>query len=129
MAMIRCGFEQHVSHAFEGVCRDLCAGLMRDGVMSYTRLGRWWSKEAEIDLVALDENDGTAWFGECKWSRKPIGEDVYRDLAKKSALVEWKGAKGRNRYILVGRNGFTPGMKRLARAEKAVLVDKGKVVR
>lgn len=129
MALIRRDFEKHVSRAFEAVCRDLCAGLMHDGIMSYTRLGRWWSKEAEIDLVALDENDGTAWFGECKWSRNPIGEDIYRDLAAKSALIEWRGAKGRNRYILFGKSGFTPGMKRLARAGNVILMDRGKMVK
>ncbi|MBI5527300.1 MAG: DUF234 domain-containing protein, partial [Deltaproteobacteria bacterium] len=127
-ALLKDDLERHVSLAFEDACRDICGRLMRDGVMSYTRIGRWWSKDAEIDLVAFDEDEGTAWFGECKWSRKKVGEDIYRDLVRKSALVDWKTGTREDRFILFGRSGFTDGMERIAKEENCVLVDGGRVV-
>ncbi len=39
----------------------------------YTRVGRWWDKNCEIDIVAIGENDKDVLFGECKYQRKKAG--------------------------------------------------------
>src|SRR5659263_610187 len=88
-----------------------------------TSLGRWWSKNEEIDLVALDEENKTIWFGECKWSNRKVGTEVYQDLRRKSELVEWHAGRRNERFVLFSRSGFTPAMLDLAKREKVVLAE------
>jgi AAA+ ATPase superfamily predicted ATPase len=95
---------------------------MKSGVMSFSAIGRWWQKNEEIDLVALDEENNTIWFGECKWSINPVGEDLYRDLQRKAGLVQWGRENRQERFMLFSRNGFTEGMKKLAIQDGVLLV-------
>jgi AAA+ ATPase superfamily predicted ATPase len=53
------------------------------------KVGRWWDKNEEIDIVALNEDEKKALFGEAKWSNRPVGVDVYENLKRKTYLVEW----------------------------------------
>jgi uncharacterized protein len=128
MARIKDSFDLHVSAVYEDVCKDLCKTLMSDGHIRYTTIGKWWSRNEEIDIVALDEESKTAYFCECKWSNKKVGEDIYRDLVRKSGLMDWFNSERNERFILFSKSGFTQGMIDLARQENIVLVYKGKVV-
>jgi len=115
-------FEHHASLHYEDACRDICHDLMKSGIMEFTAIGKWWSKNEEIDIIGLDEESDTVWFGECKWSTKQVGDDIYKDIVRKSKLVEWGSKKRKNRYILFSRSGFTKRMKELAKGEDVILV-------
>ncbi len=123
---IRGDFEAYVSGTFEVVCRDLVRVAMQQGRIGSGRVGRWWSRLAEIDVLALDDEARVAWFGECKWSERPVGEDVYRQLvgaaaqAGDAALPGWE-----RRFVLFSKSGFTAGMKALARKDRVCLIDQG----
>ena len=123
LAKIRESFDQHLSFVYEDICLELCLGLMKAGIMSFSAIGRWWLKNEEIDLVMLDEESDTIWFGECKWSVNPVGEDIYRDLLRKSALVTWGSEQRLERFIIFSRSGFTLGMRKLAAKEAVLLVE------
>ena len=126
--LIRQGLEQDISLAYEAVCRDICLGLMAEDRMQFTTIGRWWSRNHEIDLVALDEETRTAYFGECKWSRKRVGVNVYDDLVRKSRQVDWHG-KGRiDKFMLFSRSGFTDAMLDRAKKEDVLLIHRDKVL-
>ena len=123
-ALIRGSFEHHVSTVYEEICSDLCADLAAEGIIHYTLIGRWWSRNEEIDIVALDEETKTVYFGECKWSNKKVGEDIYRNLVRKSALVDWHNDNRTEGFILFSKSGFTDGMIKTAKKEKVILIDK-----
>ncbi|MFZ2956551.1 MAG: ATP-binding protein [Candidatus Ozemobacteraceae bacterium] len=120
---IRETFDQHLSMVYEDVCRELCLELLKTGSISFSAIGRWWMKNEEIDLVALDEENKTIWFGECKWSVKPVGENIYHDLKRKAGLVAWGPVKRCERFILFSKSGFTQGMRKLALQENVMLVE------
>ena len=123
LAWIAETFDQFVAAAYEEVCREKCFSLMKAGSMTFTAIGRWWDRNEEADIVALDEEGGTAWFGECKWSRNKVGIDVYEDLVRKAGLVTWRAGARRDRFILFSRSGFTEAM--TARAlQDGVLLEK-----
>jgi len=126
--LIRDCLEQDIAHAYEDVCRELCLSLMAEGQLSFTSLGRWWSRAEEIDLVALDEDSKTAFFGECKWSNKQVGVNVYEDLIRKSNQVEWKLDSRKNRFILFSKSGFTEAMFDRANRENVLLVHKDRLL-
>jgi AAA+ ATPase superfamily predicted ATPase len=115
-------FEQHLAFVYEDVCREICLDLLKEGAMEFSAIGRWWAKNEEIDLVALDDESKTVWFGECKWSIKKVGEDIYRDLQRKARLVDWGGGKRQERFILFSRSGFTTGMHQQAERDHVLLV-------
>lgn len=115
--------DQHVSESYEEISREIFLDMARREKIPVTSMGRWWWKNEEIDLVAVDEESRTIWFGECKWSGRKVGTDVYQDLRRKSELVEWHAGRRNERFILFSRSGFTPAMLDLAKREKVILVE------
>jgi hypothetical protein len=110
-----------VSGTFEEVCRDYVRKGYLQG-LRFNKVGRWWSRNAEIDVVALNEDDGIVLFGETKWSRKKVGTDILSDLKEKAEKVPLPG-QFKTRYLaLFSRKGFTADLKRIAREEGVVLV-------
>ena len=99
--------DRQASEAFEEVARQHLALLAKSGRVSFTRIGRWWSGDVEIDLVAIDERQGTAYFVEAKWSKQPVGREVLRRLERKAEEFEWRRGERREVYVLYSRSGFT----------------------
>ena len=129
LKQIKDTFEHHISTIYEDVCMDICKDLMKDGLIQYTTIGKWWSKDEEIDIVALDEEKKTAYFGECKWSNKKVGDDIYQDLLRKSQLVDWHKEMRKNKFILFSKGGFTQRMTEISKKENVLLVHKEKVIK
>jgi hypothetical protein len=85
-------------------------------------IGRWWDKDAEIDLVAVSKATNEILFGEVKWSNKKIGVNIYHELKEKAGKVAW-GKKGRKEYFaLFSKSGFTPDMLDMAKKEQVILL-------
>jgi len=106
---------------YERVCCEILLGLEKK-IFPLTRVGRWWEKEVEIDIIGLNERQKQIIFGECKWSVKPVGTNVYRDLKKKASNVQWERGKRKEFFILFSKSGFTDDMMELAKKEKVFLV-------
>ena len=123
LKQIEATFDQHVGDAYESISREIFLDMARQENVPVTSLGHWWAKNEEIDLVALDEESRAIWFGECKWSNRKVGTDVYQDLCRKSELVEWHAGKRNERFVLFSRSGFTPAMLDVAKREKVVLIE------
>ena len=126
LALIKETFDQHLSFAYEDICREHCLDLMREGKMRFTSIGRWWQKNEEIDIVALDEENKEIYFGEVKWSRKPVGVDILEQLQSKAKMVDWNTGKRKEHFILFSRSGFTHGLKERAEKEGILLISPGK---
>ncbi|MCX6560780.1 MAG: ATP-binding protein [Candidatus Aminicenantes bacterium] len=90
--------------------------------------GRWWNREEEIDLVAINEERKEILFGEAKWSARPIGTDILTDLKRKAPLVDWHNGERTERFCLFSRSGFTKDMRELAHQEGIVLFHKDKLI-
>jgi len=90
-------FNEYLGLAFEGIAKQFLVRLNMDGKLPFrfTRIGRWWRKGEEIDLVALNERERKALFVEVKW--KDLSErearGILKDLERKAELVgleEWE---------------------------------------
>lgn len=106
---------------YENVCCEVLRGFEKK-IFSFDRIGRWWEKESEIDIVGLNEKKKQIIFGECKWSSKPVGTNVLLDLRKKTSNVQWELGKRKESFILFSKSGFTDDMIKLAKKEKVFLV-------
>ena len=109
---VRPTFDQYVGYAFEEAARALVARLARAGQLDFLpdRVGSWWDREGEVDVVAVSDADGALLLGECKWSVNPLGADVLDDLRRKARLVDPDGRWPHVSYALFARAGFTPAV-------------------
>ena len=88
-------FNHYIGFAFEDVAKQFLIELSRAGKLPFrfTKIGRWWHKKEEIDIVALNERERRALFVEVKWKNLSEREarGILRDLEKKAEFVglEW----------------------------------------
>ena len=117
-------WEQYVGHAFEEAAREYVARLAEGGRLAIVpeRIGSWWAPEAEIDLLAISDAQGTMLAGECKWSTKPVGTDILDSLKRKAQNAQREGQWPQIAYMLFSRSGFTPALRKVAEAEGVQLV-------
>ena len=87
---------------------------------SYVKVGRWWYKDIEIDLVGLNEERNSIVFGECKWTNKKIDVDILENLKRKSEYVEWKKNKRKEEFILFSKSGFTKNLQVVSESQQNV---------
>ncbi len=90
-------FSRYLGEVFERVGKEFLIRLNRKGVLPFrfTKIGRWWDKREEIDLVALNSLSGDAGFFEVKWKEMMAreAEKVLKRLEKKSTRLELRGGK------------------------------------
>jgi AAA+ ATPase superfamily predicted ATPase len=109
-----------LGRAYERIARET---LRRSEGLPFPlhQIGHWWDDQAEIDVVGLNAEANAILFGEVKWSERPIGTDIYRQLVGKARRVVWGKPGRREAFALFSRAGFTPEMRRLARQESVLL--------
>jgi AAA+ ATPase superfamily predicted ATPase len=105
---VESGMDEYVSWIFEEVCRE--AVYKEDFNFEATDVGRWWYKEEEIDVVALNEESDEILFGECKWTNSPVCEGVVRGLEEKKDEVRWRGGDRTEKFVLFSKSGFEDGL-------------------
>jgi len=89
---------------------------------SFTSIGRWWHKDMEIDIVALNENTDEIVFCECKWQNRETGVGVLEDLLDKSKDVRWNNSTRVERFMVVSKSGFTQKSVDYARVHNVILL-------
>jgi len=125
MEQIRRGFGSYLGFAFERVCREACWRLMKEGLIEFNSIGRWWDKNNEIDIVALDDNKETIYFGEVKWNPKPLGLPILENLKEKAPKVKWGTSDRVERFMIFSKSGFSEKLKKVAKEEDVMLIDVG----
>ncbi len=91
----KANFNRYLGFTFEKVAREFLIELIRAGKLPFrfTKIGRWWKKSEEIDLVALNEREKKALFVEVKWKSLSEREvrGILKDLERKADLVGLEG--------------------------------------
>jgi len=109
---------RYYSFIFESVCKQ----LMWDIYPSILRVGKWWNKDIEIDIVGINEETKTIIFGECKWSEEKVDIDVLEKLKQKSKEVKWKDKKRYEKFIIFSKSGFTKNLKELSKKQHNIKI-------
>lgn len=106
LEVLKEGLNQYVGQQFEQICHIY---FLKNTKLAITSIRRWWGPNPktktneEIDLVAID-NKGYMVFGECKWTNNKVGLSVFKELKRKSELLN---ASDNKEYWLFSKNGFT----------------------
>ena len=85
-------FNRYIGHVFEKISAEF---LWKKRQIDLTRVGRWWHKGIEIDLIALNDDSNEILFIECKWKTVSLKEslNILRKLKEKSDYVKWNKDK------------------------------------
>jgi AAA+ ATPase superfamily predicted ATPase len=136
-AQLRATFDsEFAALAFEECCANYLWRLADQGEVPFIpqRVGRWWARNQEMDLMALNQETRDIMFGECKWTTQPIGIDVLKSLYGKAQQVRWRQGERREWFILFSRAGFQEALIERARHTNAegrhdvTLVHDGRVI-
>ncbi|MBI4174247.1 MAG: ATP-binding protein, partial [Candidatus Aenigmarchaeota archaeon] len=105
---VRNNFTAFVGKAFEGVCREFLIEANANGRLPFsaTNIGRWWSKQSEIDMAAFNKKTKEMLFCECKWKDDVDPGGIVNSLKEKSEQVELF-KKGRKAYYAVFAKSFS----------------------
>jgi AAA+ ATPase superfamily predicted ATPase len=90
---------------FEKVCKQFLL-LQRDTLpFTITKIGRWWHKDKEIDVVALNEESKEIEFFECKYSSLKFRDAlaILAELKNKSRYVDWNRNKHKEHFGLIAK--------------------------
>lgn len=99
-------FNTYLGFVFEDVAREFLIRLKSESTSETPlRIGKWWHKDKEIDLLVLNETKKECVFFEVKWSelKRRECEKVLEELMEKSAYVEWHGKERIERYGIIAK--------------------------
>jgi len=90
---IKQDYNTYLGHVFEQVATELLTEMKTNHKLpfTFTSMGKWWFKNNEIDLIALDEEKQTATFIETKWSNlnKKDCQRILQNLKAKAQHFKW----------------------------------------
>lgn len=99
---IKKDYPSYLGQIFEEVVKQ---SLTSFKFFDFSKMGRWWHKDKEIDVVALNEESKEALFGECKFQDKVNAEKIVFELKDKAQYVNWNNKK-RKEYFAVFAKSF-----------------------
>jgi uncharacterized protein len=104
------------AHTWEELCREwtLRAGARELLDAAVDQVGSAWTKQAQVDVVALNSMEKTLVLGECKWHTQPVERDVLRQLIDKTGEIVPKQGQWRVAYLGFAREGWTAAAQALA---------------
>ncbi|WP_057979307.1 ATP-binding protein [Caloramator mitchellensis] len=118
---------EYVSFAFEDVCKEYLRKNNKQNKLPFRflKIGRWWDKKDEIDIVAYD-NLGNALFGECKWKNSKAGLKELNKLKEKSIKVDNNFIN--KYYYIFSKSGFDDELLDIAKIDNTIkLIDLNKI--
>ena len=120
---VNSGFKSIAAQVYERVAVELLT-TWQNKIFAFERVGRDWNSNQEIDVVGFSSSEKKIIFGECKWSQKPVGINIYEELKKKAEKVEWNKNDRKEYFILFSKSGFTEEMIKIAKNDGVFLVEK-----
>jgi AAA+ ATPase superfamily predicted ATPase len=96
------------THTFEELCRDWVNIVAEMGELPFLpeRVGSFWSKQAQVDVVAINWRSKDILLGECKWGQGDVSRSVIQTLFDKTGKVLPGNVSWRVHYAFFGRHGF-----------------------
>jgi len=121
---LRPGWDRFVSLIWEELARRHIHELAAQGKIPFwpEEVGSWWSRQAQIDLVAVQSGQRNALLGEARWRREKMGVADLDDLEARGRL--WLGdERGWELwYALYSRSGFSRELQARAEADSHLLL-------
>lgn len=110
--------DNHVSYVYEDVCREM---MLSEKKIHVDKVGKWWDKEDEIDVVSIDNDSKILYVGECKFTNKKVGMQVLNDLKRKAEKIK-EYSDYKRVYCLFSINGYENELLKSKNNERNILL-------
>lgn len=112
------------THTFEELSRDWVNVTAEMDELAFLpeRTGSFWSRQAQVGVLAINWRTKDILLGECKWGQKAAGRGEIKALVDKTEKVLPDRFSWHIHYAFFTRNDFTPAAKELAHKYNARLV-------
>lgn len=101
--IIKSDYSSYLCNIFEEVVRQFLIKESRN-IFPFTKIGKWWYKNKEIDIVALNEKTKKILFAECKWKEKVNAKKVLQELKEKSKFIDWNKGRRKEYYAIFAKS-------------------------
>jgi hypothetical protein len=101
ITQIKKDYPRYLGFVFEEVCKEF---MIKNKHFNINKIGRWWHKENEIDIVALNDESKEILFCECKWQDKVDAKKLLQELKEKAKLVDWNNESRKEKYALFAKS-------------------------
>lgn len=113
---IELDFPNIIAVSYENAAKEIIK-KHQDIIFPFSKTGRWWDRNEEIDVIAINEHEKKVLFTEVKWRNKTIGLSVYNNLVRKCSYVVWNTGEREEYFCLFSKSGFTNELIQLSRKE------------
>jgi len=98
-------FNIYLGFIFEKISKEFLIGNKNKFPFEFQKIGRWWHKNKEIDLIALNNKTKQIAFFEVKWKNLKEKEvkRIIEKLKEKSKFVDWNLNKRKEFFGLIGK--------------------------
>lgn len=105
LELIKKDFSQYNGYMFEDLIRELTAKRFIFNFFPLSKIGRWWHKDREIDLVAVNETTKQILFVECKWKNvsEREAEKIIAGLKEKATFVQWNNESRKSLFGIAAK--------------------------
>lgn len=100
VSYIKKDYSSYLGIIFEDISKEF---LIKED-FKFTKIGRWWHKDKEIDIIALNENKKEILFCECKWKEKIDAEKIVKELNDKKEFVQWHNDKRKESFAVFAKS-------------------------
>ena len=108
--------QSHMSYVYEDICREI---LFETYMNKINKVGKWWDKNSEIDIVGVNDDEKFVVFAECKYKNSKVGIDVLNTLIEKADTIkEYKSYK--KEYVIYSISGFDSKILKAARENENI---------
>lgn len=116
---IKPDLDHFVTTAFEEAAITFTGRLAQMGELDFLpeRIGGWWNREAEIDVLAVNLSEKIALIGECKWTIHPVGTGMLDELYQKAKVLKKDHDIEKVQFAIFTRNGFTSDLEARSKSE------------
>jgi AAA+ ATPase superfamily predicted ATPase len=78
--------------------------LVKRGKLNYDKLGKWWHKDSEIDLIAVNNEKKEILFAECKWQDNVVPHQLLARLKEKTVDVRWNNEHRKEKFAIFAKS-------------------------
>ena len=101
---VRKDYSQYMGIVFEKICKQFLIEMIKQGKLSYDKVGKWWHKDSEIDLVSVNNEKKEILFAECKWQDNVVPSQLLARLKEKTVDVRWNNEHRREKFAIFAKS-------------------------
>ncbi len=113
-------FNSFLGNGFEQIIKEalLKMNIKKKIPFNLLKIGKWWSRDKEIDLVGLNDKSKEILFVECKLQKNVDTHKILSELKEKTKFVEWNKNSRKEYYAI-----FAKSFKEKIKEENVALFD------